>query len=434
MSGRILIVDDLAPSVKVLAAKLSGEFYDVLTAHDGPHALDQVAEAAPDLVLLDVMMPGMDGFEVCQRIKEAPETAHVPVILLTALSETSDRVRGLQVGADDFLTKPVSDAMLFARVGSLIRMKRAVDQWALHHEAGRRLGLPPPPDLAEGTGGRVAVVDGSTIHGANIRDILTGDGHEVTLISDFQSAEAVLDETKPDVVVISMDYEGEAPLRLISRLRAGLPARGLPILLIGDPEDENGLVHGLELGVDDCAMRPLDDQEIIARVRTQIRRKRFQERLHASLEHEPASGAGGGGLRDAVTDLHNRRYLETYLEVLLSWAREEDRALSLALFQADDADDGMLVELARRIRRNIREFDLAARHGPETLIVVMPDIAPRSAQSVCERIRLGALDQPVTLADGGTGALSLRTGVVSVPGGEDTAQSLIEAVERAARS
>ena len=119
MSARILVVDDIEANVRLLEAKLSAEYYEVLTASDGPTALAMAARDKPDIVLLDVMMPGMDGFEVCRRLKDDPETRHIPVVLVTALDGRADRVSGLDAGADEFLTKPIDDVLLFARVRSL---------------------------------------------------------------------------------------------------------------------------------------------------------------------------------------------------------------------------------------------------------------------------------------------------------------------------
>ncbi len=129
MSARILVVDDILPNVKLLEAKLSSEYYDVLTATSGEEALQKVAQDSPDIILLDVMMPGMDGFEVCRRIKTNPAYAHIPVVMVTALTDNTDKVRGLEAGADDFLSKPVNDTALMARVRSLVRLKMTVDEW-----------------------------------------------------------------------------------------------------------------------------------------------------------------------------------------------------------------------------------------------------------------------------------------------------------------
>ena len=131
MTARILVVDDLLPNLKLLEAKLSNEYFEVKTAESGLEALECIAADPPDFVLLDIMMPGMDGFEVCSKMKANPNSAHIPVVMVTALSDSEDRVRGLEAGADDFLTKPVDDTTLFARVRSLVRLKMLMDEWRL---------------------------------------------------------------------------------------------------------------------------------------------------------------------------------------------------------------------------------------------------------------------------------------------------------------
>src|ERR1700732_3043326 len=141
MPARVLVVDDLVPNVKLLSAKLQAEYFDVMTASSGPEALEKVAESPPDLILLDVMMPGMDGFEVCQRLKSDPKTMHIPIVMVTALSDSENRVRGLEAGADDFLTKPVNDIALFARARSLIRLKLTSDQWRFREKPSQRFAM-----------------------------------------------------------------------------------------------------------------------------------------------------------------------------------------------------------------------------------------------------------------------------------------------------
>ena len=160
MSARILIVDDQPTSVKMLAAKLTNEYYQVLTAADGPAALEAVERDAPDLVLLDVMMPGMDGFDVCRRIKQNPKHTHIPVVIVTALGSQEDQVRGLEAGADDFLTKPVDDTTLFARVRSLVRLKHMLEQWRMREATSERLGFTTEAmeGMDDGTGARIILV------------------------------------------------------------------------------------------------------------------------------------------------------------------------------------------------------------------------------------------------------------------------------------
>src|ERR1700742_784231 len=144
MTARVLVVDDILSNVKLLEAKLTAEYFEVVTAFNGLECLARIEEAAPDIVLLDVMMPGMDGFEVCRRIKSDPRTAHIPVVMVTALDQPSDRVAGLDAGADDFLTKPVDDAALFARVRSLVRLKMMTDELRMRETTGQSMGLIDP--------------------------------------------------------------------------------------------------------------------------------------------------------------------------------------------------------------------------------------------------------------------------------------------------
>ncbi len=128
MSARILVVDDVAKNVKLLADLLSVKGYTAITAESGAQALERVAADAPDLILLDVMMPGMSGYEVCQAIRANPAHSMLPIVLVTALDPAQERAKGLEAGADDFLSKPVNQAELLARVKSLLRIKQLYDE------------------------------------------------------------------------------------------------------------------------------------------------------------------------------------------------------------------------------------------------------------------------------------------------------------------
>ncbi len=128
MAQRILVVDDTPANIKLLGDLLRMKGYEVETAANGEQALEAIARRAPDLVLLDIMMPGLNGYEVCRKIRETPATALLPVVLATSLDPAQERVKGIEAGADDFLSKPVNQAELFARVKSLLRIKDLQDQ------------------------------------------------------------------------------------------------------------------------------------------------------------------------------------------------------------------------------------------------------------------------------------------------------------------
>ena len=141
MTARVLVVDDVDANVKLLEARLTAEYFEVRTARSGPEALHICARERADIVLLDVMMPGMDGFEVCRRLKAEPRTQHIPVIMITALDQPSDRVKGLEAGADDFLTKPVDDIALITRVKNLVRLKMLTDEMLMRASTEEQMGI-----------------------------------------------------------------------------------------------------------------------------------------------------------------------------------------------------------------------------------------------------------------------------------------------------
>ncbi|GJL95379.1 MAG: hypothetical protein DHS20C05_17840 [Hyphococcus sp.] len=119
MTTQVLVVDDLEPNVMLLQVKLRAQKFDVLGAHSGDEAIKIAVDEQPDIILLDIMMPGMDGYEACRRMKAAPETKHIPIVMVTALDQDADRKIGFDAGADDYLTKPVDDQVLFSRIRSL---------------------------------------------------------------------------------------------------------------------------------------------------------------------------------------------------------------------------------------------------------------------------------------------------------------------------
>src|SRR4029077_15938637 len=159
MTARVLVVDDVELNVKLLEAKLSSEYFHVIPAYNGPAALELADAELPDIILLDVMMPRMDGFEVCRRLKANPRTTDIPVVMVTALSDIAARLRGLEAGADDFLTKPVNDIALFARVRSLVRLKRMMEELRVREGICRQLGGRDTPAVEDLGSARILIVD-----------------------------------------------------------------------------------------------------------------------------------------------------------------------------------------------------------------------------------------------------------------------------------
>jgi two-component system cell cycle response regulator len=401
MSARILVDDDVEVNVRLLDAKLSAEYFNVLTAFDGFQAIKVAQEEHPDIILLDVMMPRLDGFETCRRLKADPRTCDIPVVMVTALSEPSDRVRGLEAGADDFLTKPVNDIALFSRVRSLVRLRRTMEEWRHREDVyGRFSALIEDGRAAEDSGpARVLLWEESNIAASRLAEMLSPIAGELVRPAVPEDLAPQCDTTI-DLVILNTMGKADA-LRIVSKLRAQEVSRLVPILLIADPDELPRVAKGLDLGATDYLLRPLDRNELLARARTQVRRKRLQDRLQENYQKSLSLA-----LTDSLTGLYNRRYFTVHLDGLLARVREGAMGPALLMLDIDwfkrvnddyghAAGDEVLREVTARITRHVRAFDLLARYGGEEFVVVLPDADRRVAETVAERLRTVVAEQPI---------------------------------------
>jgi two-component system cell cycle response regulator len=409
MSARVLVVDDTPANVRLLEARLSAEYFDVITATNGQEALDICARAECDIILLDVMMPDMDGFEVCRRLKSNPATHFIPVVMVTALDSPADRVRGLEAGADDFLTKPVSDIVLIARVRSLTRLKMMSDELRMRALTSRDIGVQAPERSAvadAGLGGRVLLVDDRPSSYEQLGPMLAT---EHTVDVEPNPAEAVFHaaEGNYDLLIISLGLESFDGLRLCSQARSLERTRQVPILAIADAQDNTKLLRGLEIGVNDYLLRPVDRNELLARVRTQVRRRRYTDHLRDNVQNSIEMA-----ITDGLTGLHNRRYMESHLTTLVEQATTRAKPLALMILDIDhfkaindtyghDGGDDVLREFAVRLKKSIRGIDLACRYGGEEFVLVMPETSLDVARIVAERLRRGIAGESFSIGKGG---------------------------------
>ena len=439
MTARVLVVDDLLVNVKLLEARLVAEYYDVLTASSGHEALEICARERVDIILLDVMMPGLDGFETCRRLKSDPATQHIPVIMVTALDQVSDRVRCLEYGADDFLTKPVDDLALITRVKNLTRLKMLNDEMLMRASTRRSMGLVDQVALEavlQQMRGRIMVVDDHERSAARLHDVLSSQ-HDVEVESDAEAAAARMTDDEYDLAIVSLSLVSSDGMRLCSHLRTRENTRHLPIIILVEPNNEARLLRGLDLGVTDYLIRPLERQELMARMQTQIRRKRYSDYLRKRLE-----SCFELSIMDPLTQLHNRRYLDSHMNTLVTEAKASASPLSVLMVDVDhfksvndtyghDAGDIILKECAARLKQNTRGVDLTARVGGEEFVVVMPDTDRVRAASIGERLRACIAEQPFKVNDDITLRVTASVGLGALETVEDTPETVMKRADKA---
>ena len=410
MPGRILVVDDVATNRLIARAKLTANYYEVIEAHCGERALELAGPEQPDLILLDVMMPGIDGFETCIRLKRDAATAHIPVVMLTALDQQSDRLRGLDAGADDFLSKPYPDMALLTRVSSLVRMKTMVDELRLRHETSLSLGLAPAATETEAdfAGSRVLLVGSCPGMEAAAGQIRSRLGCAVVTVAGEREARSLLAPGRFDACLIGPGLADGDPMRLASHLRNRPDLRQTALMMVFAPDDLARAHLAMEMGVADYLTDPPDPAELTARLKIQLRRKRYSDRLRSTMQQTLVMA-----VTDPLTGLYNRRYADNHLGSLIARQLPGTRTLAAMALDLDRfkrindshghaAGDEVLREFARRLRGNVRGVDLLSRTGGEEFLVVMPDILPDHAGRVAERIRAAVESTPFRLDAAGT--------------------------------
>jgi two-component system, cell cycle response regulator len=439
MTARVLVVDDILANVKLLEARLQAEYFEVLTANSGQQALDVLARERVDVILLDVMMPGMDGFETCRHIKSNHATHHIPVVMVTALDQPSDKVLGLESGADDFLTKPVDDIALVTRVKNLARLKMLNDEMIMRASTGKQMGIPDDGSFAlalSARSGRVLLVDDHPRSAARLLEVLSK-GNDAFAERDAHTALLKLAESNFDLLVVSLSLQGSDGLRLCSQVRSLERTRHLPVIILVEPGDEARLLRGLDMGINDYLMRPIDRHELLARVRTQIKRKRHSDFLRHRLAESVELS-----ITDALTGLHNRRYMEGHLRTLVSEAIRTSGKLSLLVADIDhfknvndtyghDVGDAVLKEFAVRLKRNTRGVDLACRLGGEEFVIIMPDTDVARAYQVGERLRACVAADNFPISEDQSVRVTASVGIGTLERPDDTPETIFKRADNA---
>ncbi len=440
MTGRILVVDDVATNRIVMKVKLAAACYAVDQVDCGTAALAAARTTAPDLILLDVVMPDMSGLEVCRRLKADPDTAEIPIILVTALADRASKMAGLEAGADDFLTKPVDEVTLLARVRSLLRARDTARELQQRGEPALGFAEALASYDTREKPGRIALI-ASGPKGAVLWKTALDDrvGGSVSVLPRDAALGAfgADDDDVPDVFVIAADisHRNEG-LRLLSDLRSRAATRHAATLMILPQGDSERAAIALDLGAHDILYDPFDAEELAIRIRAQLVRKRQADRLRASVQAGLAMA-----VTDSLTGLHNRRYGLFQLDRMLAQA---GRGLAVMLLDIDhfkrvndthghSVGDRVLSLVARRLRAQLRAGDLLARIGGEEFLIALPDADRALALGCAERLRAAIAGHGFAT---GAGAqllgVTISVGIaLSDPGAGETAQSLLDRADAA---
>ncbi|HWA80512.1 MAG TPA: diguanylate cyclase [Acetobacteraceae bacterium] len=435
MTARVLLVSGVPDHARLLKARLAAEHYQVASARTGAEALRLSGEWRPDIVLLDTTLAGMDGSEVCERLKTDPTVSHIPVVMVTSRDETAERARALAAGVDDFLSKPVAFDTLLARLRGLVRLKRLLDEWRARAETAHLLGLADGSvELPAIAGTQVLVVNDGALEGRSLAASLACEGLTSVIARNEAEMQAMTAINSFDLIVLNLSLAGGNSLAQALRLRASQQTQDVPLLLIADCDEH--IVCGFDLGANDWLSRPVEVNEFRARARNQIRRRLYQQRLRASLDQGLAPAIG-----DPLTGLYNHRYVLQHLHTLLGAASGHNLAvlmIDLDHFKRINSNYGPLAgdqalrAVAATLRANLRVVDTLARYGGEEFVALMPGTSLGEATGAGERLRDAVAGMRFSPAgQSQPHRLTVSIGVAASADASVTSERLLELADRA---
>lgn len=413
VGGKILIADDVATNRIVLRVKLAAAFYETFQASSGAETLEQARAHHPDLILLDVELPDLDGIKVCQLLKADPQTCDIPVVMVTAFRDMARKIEALEAGADEVFWKPLDEVVLLARLRSLLRARETTRELGLRQDTYRELGFAEP----------VAGFAPQALVGLVSQDLETRDrwsrelqphiGARLVGLDPDQAMTIGAQSLAPDVFVLGVDpAQPGGGLRLMSELRSRQVTRNAAICVVLPAGLRDVAAMALDLGASDLIEVDADPAEMALRIRMQLGRKRQADCLRESLQDRLRLA-----MTDPLTGLHNRRYAMAHLARIAEHAARSGRSFAVMVLDLDRfksindahghaAGDSVLIDIAARLSAHLRPVDLLARIGGEEFLVALPDATLADARLAAERLRRAVAETPV--------ALTHERGVISV--------------------
>lgn len=389
--GHILIVDDEPHNVELLAAILVKERYAISKAYSGRDAIAMASEEDPDVILLDLKMPDMDGYDVTQALKEAPKTGHIPIVLVTAIDGADDRAKGLNLGADEFLNKPVHRAELIARVQSFSKLRQS--QKELQNQHNLSLASFTKIQSQDRVKTILLVEDDESLSVLFEQSLIQG-GHKVLVAHTAAKAKEHFNKTSPDLILLDIRLPDANGLTLLKRWKTDTKTSGIPIIIITADDELGTKVTTIELGADDYLIKPIEPIELLARTKACLRRSDAYFYLQKELQR-----VQNEALTDSLTHVRNRLYFDTDLMYQFKLAARNKHAhFCLAMVDIDDfkvfndtyghlIGDSVLRLVAHILDQQARASDTVARYGGEEFCIILPDTDLHAAEIFAERFR-----------------------------------------------
>jgi two-component system cell cycle response regulator len=389
--AKVLVVDDEEMIINFFMAALGEQGYQLEVARNGREAIDKAKVFLPDVVLLDVVMPELNGYQVTEILKRDPATATTPVILVTGLGSIEDKVKGLESGADDFLTKPFNLQELLARVHSLVKLKMAQDQLKA---IGQTATAHPQVRALKSHKHLVLVVEDDRRITDICRTLLNTGGYESEIAHDASQALEFIARTVPDLILLDLMLPDMGGLELLKEIRDMPSLKEVPVIIITALSDLKTKIKGLYLGADDYLVKPLNSLELLARVRANIRKYVAHQELKYTLDETFLQS-----ITDPLTSLYNRQYLATVMEREFALFKRHGRPFTVMLLDVDnfklvndtkghEGGDKVLAEIGLILKSELRASDLAVRYGGDEFLLIFPEAAVDQAMPIAQRIRL----------------------------------------------
>ncbi len=437
---RILIVDDEALNIKLLDAQLSSKGYQTLSADNGRDAVEIVRNGKPDLILLDIMMPGMDGYEVTSLLKSDPSISEIPVILVTALTGEDNKQKGLEAGADEFINKPINYPELEARIISLLKLKEYREQLGSRKQS-EELMIERAMDRrvsAESRAGlpTVLIVDDNRSTVELIRLFLSGMRCNIEIAETGENAMDIINNKKIDVMLLDLMLPGMDGFEVCRRIKNNEKSFPVQIVMFTSLTDTASKLKGIEAGTDDFLIKPVDRDELKARVMALFKKKAYLDQLLLK-----ADNALQAAITDRLTGIYNYGYFKHYLNMEFERAGKNEHKLALLMIDVDNFKafndryghpngDRALKKIAEILSDNIREIDFIARYGGEEFALVLPYVNRGTALIIAERL-LCKVEEQFEIPDIPDSRLSVSIGVSLFPDQADSPDELIRTADAA---